>query len=81
MSPSKFEGPGLSDMSYVTRVDADSSIMPMGAAWASEPGGRYWGYGSNKSSRQDYLDRGVLNYSLMCHFFSRVENFCVESYK
>ena len=69
MYPSKFEEPGLSDLSYVPRVDAGSSIMPMGAAWASEHGGRYWGYGSIKYSRQDYLDRGVLDYSIMCHYF------------
>ena len=36
-------------MDAVTRVDAGSSVIPIGESWESDPGGRSWGTGSTES--------------------------------
>ena len=37
-----YEGRGVSDLSSVPYDDTGSSIMPLCAAWALGPGGKYW---------------------------------------
>ena len=76
-SPPPDEGLGLSDMEYIAHIDTGSSVMPLGEAWVSDPGGGYWGPGSSESSCQDSMVRGILEDSLRCHSFARVNVSCV----
>ena len=73
------EGLGVSDLTSITCTGAGSSIMPLGAAWISDPGGRYWGPGSRESSCKSSLGRFMLEYSLLCHYFARVKFSCLAN--
>ena len=70
---SPVEGLELSYMESINFTDTGSFVMPLSAAWGPYPGGRYWGAGSRKSSFRDSLGRGMLDYLLRCHYFSRVK--------
>ena len=59
-------------MNSIYCTDVDSSVMLLGAAWGSEPGGSYWVSGSNESFCQDSLGMGILEYLLRRHSFGKV---------
>ena len=59
-------------MASIPCTDVGSSGMPLGATWGSDPGGRSWGPGSSESYFRASLGRGMLEDSLRCHYFSRV---------
>ena len=71
------EGIGLFDMASITCTDTGSSVMLLGAAWGSDPGGRCWGFVSSKSSCQASLGRGMLEGLLICHSFESEKFSCV----
>ena len=54
------EGLVLSEMDSSLCFDAGSSIVVLGAALGSYPGGRSWGPVSSKSSYQASLVRGMV---------------------
>ena len=66
------EGLGVSELAYITRADTGYFVMPLGATWGSDPGGRSWVPGSSDSYCQDSLVRGMPEDSLRCHSFARV---------
>ena len=75
--PYPVEGIGVFYLASVPCVDEGSSVMPLGAAWGADPGGRYWGPGYRKSSCQASLRRETL--VLRLHYFERVKFSCVAS--
>ena len=76
---SPVEGLGVSDLASMPWADACSSVMPLGATWGSDPGGRFWWPGSSKSSFQASLDWVMLENLLRCHSLARLKIPCVES--
>ena len=64
-------------MASIPCTDTGSSVMLLGAAWGSDPGGRCWGFVSRKSSCQASLGRGMLEGLLICHSFERDKFSCV----
>ena len=52
-------------MDSVPCSDVGSSIMLLGEAWVSDPGGRSWGTVSSESSFWSSLGRGMLEDSLI----------------
>ena len=77
--PYPLEGLGVSELDSTSWTAIGSSVMPLGAYWVSEPGGRSWGPGSSESSFQNYLGRGMLEYHLRCQSFTRVKFYCLAS--
>ena len=73
------EGLGVYELAYITCTNIGSSVMPLGAAWKSDPGGRSWGPGSSESSCQESLGRGMLEDFLIWHYFAIVKLSCVAS--
>ena len=71
-APYPVEGLGVSDMTYINWIDTGFSVMPLGEAWGSYPGGRSWGPGSRESSCQPPLGRGMIEDLLIHHSFARV---------
>ena len=78
-STSTVDGVWVSKLASIPCTDVGSYFMPMGALWGSDPGGRYWVPSSSESSCQSSLDRGMNNYSLLCHYFARVKFSCIAS--
>ena len=60
--PSPVDGFELSNLDSVIRVDAAFSIILLGAAWGSDPGGISWEPGYSESHFQTSLGRGMLDY-------------------
>ena len=80
-APSLVGGIEASDMASIPCTDVGSSVMPLGASWGSEPGGRSWGPGSIESSCQVSLGKDILEYLLRLHYFERGKFSCIESSK
>ena len=77
-TPFPVKGLGISCLASIDRVDAGSSIMPLGASWGSDPGGRSLGPVSSEYFCQASLGIGMLKDSLRCHYFAGVKFFCVS---
>ena len=60
-------------MAYVPCADTGSSIIPLGVAWGSEPGGIFWGPVSIDYSCNSSLGRGMIENSFIWHYFERVK--------
>ena len=67
-------------MASIPCAEAGSSVMPLGATCGSDPVGRFWGPGPSKYCFQVYLGRGILEDSLIFHYFERVNFLCIASY-
>ena len=77
-APSPGKGLELSYLASIYCAEPGSSVMLLGATWVSDPGDRSWGPGSSDSSCQASLGRGMIEYSLRCHYFARVKFYCIE---
>ena len=64
-------------MTSIPRIDIGSYFMPLGKTWVSEPVGRYLGPGYSDYYFQGSLVRVMLEYSLICHSFDRVNFSCI----
>ena len=74
---SKMEGIEVSYMDSFPHVDAGSSVMPLGASWGSDTGGRSCGPRSSESSCQFSLGSEILEDELRCQYFWRVKFYCL----
>ena len=74
------EGLEVSELDSIPFNDARYYVMPLGAAWGLNPGGRSWGPGSSYSSYQTSLSRDMLEDWLRCHYSAWVNFSCVARY-
>ena len=78
-APSPVEGLGVYELAYIPRVGLCSSVMSMGEAWGSDPGGISQRPGFGYYSCQASMGTGMIDYLLRCHYFSGVKFSCLVS--
>ena len=75
-APFIVKGIRVYEMDSITCTDSGSSVMPLCAAWGSDPRGRSLGLGSRESSCQASMGRDMVEVLLICLYFAIVKFSC-----